>query len=125
MKKIPLLTLPLLFGGIAHAEDKKVNFNPNDISIYGGSIKCPLIIKMLKSDNQNDVDKMKYVISYYTMGYLSALNLVSYLLSNDHAPEHVGKDLNFEYNIEYVSNYCLNHPKDGLPDAVITLIGKL
>lgn len=125
MKKITLFMLPLLFGGIAHAEEKKSDFNPNDVSIFGGQVRCTMIVNWLKSSNQNDLDKIDFVISYYTQGYLSAYNLMKYALSPHNIPSHLGTTLNMEYNVEYVRNYCLTHPKDGMSDAVMTLVGAL
>lgn len=123
VKKSLLLALPLLFGSVAHAEKWKPN--PNDVTEYGSNITCPFIIESLKSDDKVISGNVEYAIRYYTLGYLTSSNISNYALLAGHPPEHLGSNINFEYNIEYVKNYCLNNPKSSLPDAVMTLVGNI
>ncbi|QQX92712.1 hypothetical protein IGS75_14415 (plasmid) [Gluconobacter sphaericus] len=114
MRKVALIALPLLFGGLAHAES-----NPN-IYNFNGGYSCQKLVVESSSDDKFLKGISGIMIMNYMKGYISAFNTIYY--NEKKIPYLFGNGIKNSYMIEYAKNYCLNNPNSDLADATKKLI---
>lgn len=107
--------LPLLFGGFAHADD-------DPFPLFGFGMKCDKVVTEL--DSKSPYITQTAVISFIS-GYLLAYNSARWAASGGKTPSNIGKGLSSDFFLSYTKDYCMHHPNNSLPLAIISLTNDL